>query len=228
LTCVSEVLKRGLCEWGIPEGKVSVFPMGVEETFLQVGRQARGGGDRQARTVLSNRNLLPLYNVSLLIRAIPAVLAEEPDTRFVVAGEGGEREKLEREVKDLNVGRAVRFIGRVSHEAMPALLGQSDIYVSTSTSDGTSVSLLEAMAAGSFPVVTDIPANREWIKDGENGFLVPVNEEGLLAKRIVSAIRDRELLARAGRDNLRIVEEKALWPVTIRKTEGIYKGLLNR
>jgi glycosyltransferase involved in cell wall biosynthesis len=84
------------------------------------------------------------------------------------------------------------------------------------------------MAAGSFPVVTDIPANREWIKDGENGFLVPVNEEGLLAKRIVSAIRDRELLEGAWRENLRTAEERVLWPVTIRKTEGIYKGLLNR
>jgi len=228
LTCVSEVFKKGLLEWGIPEAKVSVFPMGVEETFLEAGRQERERRNRQSRVVLSNRNLLPLYNVSLLMRAIPAVLVEEPDTRFVVAGEGREREKLEREAKDLGVERAVRFIGRVSHEAMPALLGQSDIYVSTSLSDGTSVSLLEAMAAGSFPVVTDIPANREWIKDGENGFLVPVNEEGLLAKRIVSAIRDRELLEGAWRENLRTAEERVLWPVTIRKTEGIYKGLLNR
>jgi len=228
LTCVSEVLKKGLLEWGIPEGKISVFPMGVEVPFLEAGKHARGGGDRQPRTVLSNRNLLPLYNVSLLIRAIPAVLAEEPDTLFVVAGEGAEREKLEREVKDLNVEGAVSFIGRVSHEAMPALLRESDIYVSTSLSDGTSVSLLEAMAAGSFPVVTDIPANREWIKDGENGFLVPVNEAGLLAKRIVSAIRDEDLLQRSRADNLRTVEERALWPVTIRKTEGIYEGLLNR
>jgi glycosyltransferase involved in cell wall biosynthesis len=111
---------------------------------------------------------------------------------------------------------------------MPGLLGQSDIYVSTSLSDGTSVSLLEAMAAGGFPVVTDIPANREWIKDGENGFLVPVNEAGLLAKRIVSAIRDEDLLQRSRTDNLRTVEERALWPVTIRKTEGIYEELLNR
>jgi glycosyltransferase involved in cell wall biosynthesis len=122
---------------------------------------------------------------------------------------------------------AVRFIGRVSHDSMSGLLGQSDIYVSTSLSDGTSVSLLEAMAAGAFPVVTDIPANLEWIRDGENGFLVPVNEEGLLAKRIVGAIRGRDLLERSRRENLRIVEEKALWSVTIRKTEGIYDEVLS-
>ena len=227
LTCVSEALKKGLLEWGIPEGKISTFPMGVDEKFLETGRRRREGRDSRPWTVLSNRNLLPLYNVSLLIRAIPLVLAEEPDTRFVIAGEGREREKLEREAKELNVEGAVRFIGRVSHDSMSGLLGQSDIYVSTSLSDGTSVSLLEAMAAGAFPVVTDIPANLEWIRDGENGFLIPVNEEGLLAKRIVGAIRGRDLLERSRRENLRIVEEKALWSVTIRKTEGIYDEVLS-
>jgi glycosyltransferase involved in cell wall biosynthesis len=227
LTCVSAVLKKGLCEWGIPEGKVSVFPMGVEETFLEAGRQRREEKDRGSWTVLSNRNLLPLYNVSLLLQAIPMVLAEEPDTRFVIAGEGKESEALKKKAKDLNVEEAVNFIGRVSHEAMPGLLGQSDVYVSTSLSDGTSVSLLEAMAAGAFPVVTDIPANREWIRDGENGFLIPVKDIGLLAQRIVDAIRNQDLLRRTNRENLRAIEEKARWPVTVAKTEGIYDDLLS-
>jgi glycosyltransferase involved in cell wall biosynthesis len=227
LTCVSAVLKKGLCEWGIPEGKVSVFPMGVEETFLEAGRQRREEKDRGSWTVLSNRNLLPLYNVSLLLQAIPMVLAEEPDTRFVIAGEGKESEALKKKAKDLNVEGAVNFIGRVSHEAMPGLLGQSDVYVSTSLSDGTSVSLLEAMAAGTFPVVTDIPANREWIRDGENGFLIPVKDIGLLAQRIVDAIRNQDLLRRTNRENLRAIEEKARWPVTVAKTEGIYDDLLS-
>jgi glycosyltransferase involved in cell wall biosynthesis len=227
LTCVSEVLRKGLCEWGIPEGKISTFPMGVDETFLEAGRRRREVRDNAPWTVLSNRNLLPLYNVSLLIQAVPMVLAEEPDTRFVIAGEGRERETLERKVRDLSVERAVSFIGRVSHEAMPFFLGQSDIYVSTSLSDGTSVSLLEAMAAGTFPIVTDIPANREWIRDGENGFLVPVKEPGVLAKRIIRAIQEEDLLRRTRRENLRAVEAKALWPVMIAKTEGVYEELLN-
>jgi glycosyltransferase involved in cell wall biosynthesis len=228
LTCVSEVLKKGLCEWGLPEGKISCFPMGVDGKFLEAGRCRREESERRSWTVLSNRNLLPLYNVSMLIQAIPLVLAEEPNTRFVIGGEGREREKLEREVKDLNVERSVSFIGRISHETMPDLLGQSDIYVSTSLSDGTSVSLLEAMATGTFPVVTDIPANREWIKDGENGFLVPVKETEALARRIVGVMRSEELRRRSCAENLRTVEEKALWSVTIRKTEGVYEDLLNR
>jgi glycosyltransferase involved in cell wall biosynthesis len=62
---------------------------------------------------------------------------------------------------------------------MADLLSQTDIYVSTSLYDGTSVSLLEAMGSGAFPIVTDIPSNREWISPGQNGFLVSVNGEKL-------------------------------------------------
>ena len=86
----------------------------------------------------------------------------------------------------------------------------ADIYVSTSLYDGTSVSLLEAMGSGAFPVVTDIPANREWITNGENGFLVPVDEEKYLANRIIDAIRKPRLLERSRIENLSIAERCAL------------------
>ena len=90
-------------------------------------------------------------------------------------------EALEREVESLNINSSVKFLGRVPHEEMPNLLAQADIYVSTSLHDGTSVSLLEAMGSGAFPVVTDIPSNREWIINGENGFLVSEDEERILS-----------------------------------------------
>jgi glycosyltransferase involved in cell wall biosynthesis len=105
---------------------------------------------------------------------------------------------------------------------MPDLLTKADIYVSTSLYDGTSVSLLEAMASGCFPVVSDIPSNREWIRDGENGFLVPVNDEQYLAKKIIDAIRDKGLLEKARKENQSISEEKTLWPVCIEKMKEIY------
>jgi hypothetical protein len=66
--------------------------------------------------------------------------------------------------------RVIRFIGYVPHEELAGFLAAADVYVSTSTTDGASVSLDEAMACELAPVVTDIPANRAWIKDGENGF----------------------------------------------------------
>jgi glycosyltransferase involved in cell wall biosynthesis len=108
---------------------------------------------------------------------------------------------------------------------MPNLLAQSDIYVSTSPYDGTSVSLLEALASGAFPIVTDIPSNREWITDGDNGFLVPIDEAWILARKILDAIRNRDFLEKSQAENLPIIEGKAFWPTNIKKLEEIYSSL---
>ncbi len=226
ITCVSEVQKKEIEQLGIVGEKTSVFPMGVDETFLKVGKSRERGLRNQSLTILSNRNLLPLYNVSLLIRAIPFVLKEEPKAKFIIVGEGRERENIEKEVKSLNVSSSVKFFGRIPHEKMPDILAQADIYVSTSLYDGTSISLLEAMGSGAFPIVTDIPANREWIIDGKNGFLVPTDEVGFLARRIIDAIRGHALLQKSRENNLFIVEEKALWPVNVRRVKEVYAGFL--
>jgi glycosyltransferase involved in cell wall biosynthesis len=227
ITCVSETQRKEIERMEIERRKMSTFPMGIDESFLE-GRRYRGKkSNGQAHTIISNRNLLLLYNVSLLIRAIPMVLKEEPNTQFLIAGDGPERESLEGEAKDLNLGSNVRFLGRIPHEKMPSLLAQADIYVSTSLHDGTSVSLLEALGSGAFPVVTDIPSNREWVSDGENGFLVPTDEERILAKRIIDTLRDRSLVEKAMQENLRLVTEKVLWPATIEKTKRVYEKVLS-
>jgi glycosyltransferase involved in cell wall biosynthesis len=226
LSCVSEVMRREIEHNGIQREKISTFPMGIDEAFSEIGRNREKKARSQKCTILSNRNLLSIYNVSLLIRAIPFILSQEPDTRFVIAGDGPEREKLEQEAGNLRISSSVQFLGNIPHDKMANLLGQADIYVSTSLSDGTSVSLLEAMGSGAFPVVTDIPANREWIISGQNGYLVPVDEEKVLANRIIDAIRNQALLRKSRIENLSIVEKKALWPVSIWKIKEIYSQVL--
>ncbi len=223
ITCVSESQKRDLEKRGIQEEKISVFSMCVDDDFLEAGKSRRGSLRNRPLTVLSNRNLLRIYNVSLLIRAIPLVLKEEANTKFLIAGDGPERDPLEKAVKKLNVNSAVQFLGRIPHKRMADLLALTDIYLSTSLYDGTSVSLLEAMACGAFPVVTDIASNREWILDGENGFLVPAKNEAILAKKIVDAIRNDTFLSEASERNRKIIEEKAQWEKNINKMAHIYE-----
>ena len=226
LNCVSEVQKKEIEQLGIMNEKISIIPMGVDEAFLEMGRKRKVGLGSRPYKILSNRNLLPIYNVSLLIRAIPIVLKEEPRAKFLIAGDGSEKKKLEREVENLNVSTSVQFLGRIPHKEMPNLLAQSDIYVSTSLCDGTSVSLLEALASGAFPVVTDIPSNREWVSDGENGFLVMEENENLLSKKIVEAIRDQRLLGEACEKNRKIVEQRAYWRENIKKIIELYQNSL--
>ena len=92
IMCVSELQEKEIQKMGVRTEKILTFPMGIDESFLEAGRKRREKLNGQSHTVLSNRNLLPLYNVSLLIRAIPAVLKEEPNTKFFIAGDGLERE----------------------------------------------------------------------------------------------------------------------------------------
>jgi glycosyltransferase involved in cell wall biosynthesis len=228
INCVSNVQKREMEQLGIKGEKISVIPMGVDEAFLETGKGRKIELNKGSFIILSNRNLLPLYNVSLLVRAIPLILKEEPGTKFLIAGDGAEKEALEREVEKLNINLSVKFSGRVPHNMMPNLLSKVDIYVSTSPYDGTSVSLLEAMGSGAFPIVTDIPANREWIINSQNGFLVPVNDERYLANNIIDAIRGKGLLGEGLEKNQLIIKEKALWPVCIEKIKKIYQTSIEK
>jgi glycosyltransferase involved in cell wall biosynthesis len=227
IICVSELMRREIEQMGIERGRISTLPMGIDETFCQIGKSRGKKLKSQPFTILSNRNLLPIYNVSLLIHAIPIILYHKPKTQFLIAGDGSERVKLEREAKNLEVDSSVNFLGRVSPRKMVDILARSDIYVSTSLYDGASVSLLEAMGSGVFPVVTDIPANREWIIDGINGFLVPIDKAEVLASKILDAICNRDLLEKSRSENLRIVEKKAFWPTNIQRLKGIYSNLFS-
>ena len=224
ITCVSEVQKKRIQEIGIPEKQISIFPMGVDKIFIEIRSDRKRNGHGNPLTVLSNRNLLPIYNVSLLIRAAAIVLKREPEVRFLIAGEGSEREVLEREAKSLHVSSSVHFLGRVLHEKMAAILGETDLYISTSFYDGTSVSLLEAMASGAFPIVTDILSNREWISDRENGLLFSVGNESLLAAKIIEALSDPQLRMQAYEKNYRIIRERANWHRNIERMVDIYEN----
>jgi glycosyltransferase involved in cell wall biosynthesis len=226
LNCVSNVQKKEMEQLGIMSERISIIPMGVDEVFFEEGKERKIELNRGPFIILSNRNLLPIYNVSLLIRAVPLVLKEEPGTKFLIAGDGSEKENLATQVKNLNLSPFVQFLGRVPHQEMPRLLAEADVYVSTSPYDGTSVSLLEALASGAFPVVADIPSNREWIADGDNGFLVPEENENMLAQKIVEAIRDHKLLREAFDKNRIIIKQRAFWGDNVRKITQLYHNSL--
>ena len=83
------------------------------------------------------------------------------------------------------------------------------------------------MACELAPVVTDLPANREWVTDGENGFLVPIDDIQALADRIVYLIGDKEARERFGREGRKIIKERAEYEEEMRKMEKLYQELLS-
>jgi glycosyltransferase involved in cell wall biosynthesis len=164
--------------------------------------------------------------VETLVRAIPRVLAEMPQASFIIAGTGEQRDYLTELARTLGVSGNTKFIGWVPRSELPRYLSSADIYVSSSLSDGTSNSLLEAMACGLAPIVTDIPANRAWISDGENGFLFPTRDHETLASKIIHLLKNDETRANFGKRSQDIVQQKARQQAEMKKLERAYDELV--
>ena len=228
--CDSEVVKTGLLSLGTKPDKIVKVYNGINTSQFSPQRADEALKNKLGiagfPTVISIRHLRPLYNVTMLVKAIPLVLKQAPQARFIIAGDGVQRGYLENLAATLGVAPNVRFIGYMLHDELPGYLASSDVYVTTSRSDSSSQSLQEAMACELAPVVTDLPANREWIKDGENGFIVPQDDHQALADRIVFLIKNSETRAKFGKINRKLIEDNAEYEKEMEKVERLYKGMI--
>lgn len=223
VTSDAGVMTARLEALGVAPDRVLTFPFGVDTARFHPGDDVPVDGPR----IVTNRKLEPVYSVSTLIDAFPAVREAAPEATLTVAGDGSLRTELMRRAERSMGGGATTFVGAVDHERMPVLLRENHLYVSTALSDTTSVSLLEAMACGLFPVVTDIPANREWITDGENGTLVPAARPLQLAQAIIAAWNDAALRARAREINADVIRERGEWRSTMRPVHELFDSLVS-
>lgn len=169
------------------------------------------GWSSEDSVVISTRHHEPVYNMECLMQAIPLVIRKVPRARFLILGKGSLTEKLKGNATTMGVNSNVRFFGQVPFDTMKKYLGMADIYVSTSLSDGTSASLIEAMACKLPAVVTDIPGNREWVNDGINGLLFPVKDSNALADKITRLLEDEKLRRNLASKAYETVSEKADW-----------------
>lgn len=231
LTSDGANLTSALISLSVDKDKIVTSPMGVDEKFINPNPDRAFGNkiDKAHCTILSNRRFESVYNVETLILAIPLVVREaKRKVKFTLIGEGKQKEYLLDLTKKLNVEKYVEFKGRVSDEELLRYYQDSDIYVSTSLSDSTSVSLLEAMASGLVPIVTDIPGNREWIKDGGNGFLFPPRDYEFLSGKILEGVNDFEKYRSFAKKNINIIKEKALWKENMKVIEDKFLELYDK
>jgi glycosyltransferase involved in cell wall biosynthesis len=180
-------------------------------------------------TVISLRNLEQIYDIGTLIKAAPLVIKEIPRARFIIAGEGSEKEKLKNLAKSLKVSENIKFIGWITGEELPQYLRAADVYVSTSLSDaGLSSSTAEAMACGLPVVITDFGDNKEWIKDGESGFLIPLRNPEVLAEKIICLLKNKNLRLNFGEISRKIIEEKNNYFKEMGKIGKFYEEIIKK
>jgi glycosyltransferase involved in cell wall biosynthesis len=228
-----EATKKACVSLGYDAHKIVKFPwvdlrpmlQSVEKNREEFRKKLGWLGDDPI--IISTRWHEPIYNVESLVLAAPSIIQEVKNARFLIIGDGSLTEELKKLVHALGVRDNVRFLGRVPYTEMPKYLAMSDIYVSTSLSDGTSASLLEAMACKLSPVVTDIPANREWVENGRSGILVPSKNPKSLAENVVTLLKDEDLQSSLGMRAYEFVLEKADWKKNSKLLDSLILSMID-
>src|SRR5262249_12457643 len=143
----------------------------------------------------------PIYDIPTILDALARLHSAGRRVTCTFVGGGHLLEAHQAKAAADGLADSVRFAGPAAREAIPSLLADAAIYLSASRADGTSSSLLEAMASGLFPIVTRIAANTPWIEDGRTGLLFDPGRADQLATAIERAVGDDELRKRAVVEN---------------------------
>ena len=216
---------------GADGARVRTISWGVDRALF------RPAPAREPGLLLSTRMHEDVYDLETVIEGAARVLAAHPGAQLVLAGDGSRRPALERlAASRLPRGRH-RFVGRLSPAELAGWLARAEVYVSASRSDSTSQSLLEAMAAGALPVVSDIPGNREWVgpgdatSDGDRrgsvgwAQLFAPGDAQALAEAVERALRDAAWAERARGRNAEVIAARGDWHVNLGRIEGCFEAL---
>ncbi len=215
--------------YGMPPDRVVYFPWGIDLQRFSPG--ADGGlrarkGWEDAFVVLSNRAWEPLYGVDVVAHAFVRAAQRMPGLRLLLLGGGSLAAELRRIFQAGGVLDRVAFVGYVPQRDLPRYYRAADLYVSASHSDGSSISLLEALACGLPAAVSDIPGNREWVTPGETGWWFPDGDAPALAEVLQAAAADRARLAAMRQRARALAEARADWSQNFQQLLAAYARVL--
>jgi glycosyltransferase involved in cell wall biosynthesis len=218
----------------IPKHKIKCFSWGIDLKIFNPHKRKEALEMREylkipfnVPVVMSNRSLAEYWGSREIFTAIPLILKESPKTHFIVIRGSGKEEFykelisfLERQGADKNV----RIINeKIAPKKMAALLNLSDIFISVPYTDLLSISVLEGLACGGIPVVSDLAAYKTRIVEGQNGFYVPVKNAKSIADKVLHIIENISMRDKIQEKNWRIIRENDDWEKCAPKMISIYE-----
>jgi L-malate glycosyltransferase len=211
------VKRKIMADYNFPEDRFTILPKGIDvESIARLRPAVRDAareelGVKDAFVVAMTRNHEEVYGIDIFLRGIAPLLRDQKDVRVLMVGGGSLTKKFQDWTAEQGLADRFLWKGRVPQADLLRYLQAADLYVSTSHSDGTSVSLLEAMASSLPVVVTDVPSTLEWITAGTNGEVVPRGNSDALAETLRGAYHNRDKFALYGERNLAIVRDRGDW-----------------
>lgn len=201
--------------WGIPvEHFKQTDATALAESLGVVGRTV----------LLSPRILRPLYQIHLIVEAMPAVLATHPDAVLLITEYGADpdyRAAIQNRVAELGIEHAVVFCGSIRHTDMPYYYSLSTLSVAVPSSDGLPQSLFEGMACGTPNILSRLPRYEEFITDGKSAWMVEQDPQAI-AESIRYLLDHRELRESIAVNARALVETEGNFPIQVDRVEAAY------
>ena len=225
LICDAECVKAEALAMGYPPEKTIVLPWGVDLKLFQPGptpqlRQKLGWQD--CFVFICTRNWEPIYGVENVLDAFLQASVKIPKARLMMVGSGSLERELKMRIENSMAASKVALVGRVEYPELPDYYRSADVYISASYSDGSSVSLLEAMASGMPVLVSEIPGNMEWIRSEQQGQTFSAGDVPALASKMVAMAQNPTGWKGAGLLNRRIAEDRANWERNVSLLDHAY------
>jgi glycosyltransferase involved in cell wall biosynthesis len=231
IQCDAEYVKNKIVkDFKISANKITVFPWGIElEKFYKSDKsEARKklNISENKFVIIYNRSLENIYGYRYLLEAFLDFSRDKNDVIMLMLSDGSGKNEVIKYINENELEEKILLIGRVPNNELPVFLNSSDIYVSSSLSDGTSLSLLEAMACGLGIIVTNVPAITEWVN---NNNAIVVNKKNIkeLSDAMNEYYNNRKKITEHSFINIEIAKQKADWNKNYEKLKLIYSNLLS-
>lgn len=227
IICVSEGVKNFYNkQGGVPLYKLITIYNGIDTNSPLVNEYKKKtlNLEKDSIVITNIGHLISYKGLKYLLHATSEIIKNFPKARLLIAGEGPQKNELEKLAKKLNISDYVIFLGL--RRDIKEILSITDIFVLPSLVEGLPNAIMEAMFGGKPVVATNIPGNDELVVNGETGVLVPAKNINSLASAIINLLKNPQKAKDMGLKGREKVE--TLFPIdkTIKKTEELYESLI--
>jgi glycosyltransferase involved in cell wall biosynthesis len=192
-----------------PKSKAKIFPWGVDTKRFRPKPDDRINAS-QTFEILHTRTLDKIYRPEVLLRAFHLAVQKKPHFRLKIIGAGPLLSKIQKLSKSLGLEKKVEWIPPVRNHQLPENLKKASLYTTAACSDGVSISLLEAMAAGLPVVVPDLPSNSHLLRPRHGSQTFRLDDPQAMAQKWIAISElNKEVRAKLGAANRAKVEESA-------------------
>jgi glycogen synthase len=236
ITTICNGLKGDICVRGIPAERVTIIPNAVDIKDFEVIERPDAALQQQldlgAGPVLGFVGSFYGYEgLDLLIRALPAILKQQPQVRVVLVGGGPAEQELKRLAAELGVSERVRFTGRVPHDQVRRYYSVIDVLIYPRKSMRltelvTPLKPLESMSLGRLFVASDVGGHRELIPEHLRPYVFKAGDVGDLAKVTLRLLSERERWAALAQAARQYVSERCTWRLSAARYRDVYGPLL--